>query len=120
MADLFQSEYEMGALRRGVQDGETLWQLLAEDGTIAIVPDPTEAAQESAVKELAKANEEKAKREREGKSLDSEEEKEEADKIAALSRIVNFTPPTQLPAEEEDEEPRRGAKAEQQPAEARR
>lgn len=121
MAELYQSEYDVGSLRRGVQDGETLWALLAEDGTVTIVPDPTEAAQESAAKELAKLNEERAQREREGKSLDPEEDKEERDKIAALSRTVNFQPaPNPFPAEEDEEKAGNGRrKQSEEKAEAR-
>lgn len=96
MADLFQSEYDVASGRRGVQDGETLWNLLAEDGAIAIVPDPTAPEVESAQKELTKLNEE-------GVNDDPEKEAERQKKIAVASRAVNFQAPV-TPAQAEDEE----------------
>jgi hypothetical protein len=108
MADLFQSEYDMGSLRRGVQDGETLWNLLAVDGTVTVVADPGEAEIESARSDLEKAHEAQEKRRRDGEiGKDPEADKEEQDKIDALSRIAGFQPQAraeQLPAEDEDDE----------------
>lgn len=103
MADLFQSEYDLGSLRRGVQDGETLWNLLAEDGTVTIVPDPGEADVESAQKELTALNEE-------GVNDDPEKEAERQKKIAAASRTSNFQPAPQ-PENELTEEQEEEAKA---------
>lgn len=98
MADLFQSEYDLGSLRRGVQDGETLWNLLAEDGTVTIVADPTEAQIESAQKELTKLNEA-------GEADDAEKEADRQKKIAAASRTVSFQPaPSSQPILEEDDD----------------
>ena len=93
MADLFQSEYDVGSLRRGVQDGETLWSILAEDGTIAIVPDPDPDAVTAAQKKLADVD------------WDDPEEANSPD-TKALQRLAAFQAPisAQLPAEDEDEE----------------
>jgi hypothetical protein len=102
MADLFQSEYDLGSLRRGVQDGETLWALLAEDGTVTIVPDPGESEVQAAQKELTKLNEE-------GEADDPEKEAERQKKIAAASRTVNFQPaPSAEPIVPEEEEEKAG------------
>jgi hypothetical protein len=93
MADLFQSQFDHGNLRRGVQDGETLWNLLAEDGTLAVVPDPTEPEVLAAAEKL-------------GKIDPDDEEKQNAPETKALARIASFQAPAgaeQLPAEEEDE-----------------
>jgi hypothetical protein len=107
MADLFQSHYDLGSLRRGVQDGETLWELLAEDGSITIVPDPTEAEVESAQKELTKLNEQ-------GEAENDEKEADRQKKIAVASRTVNFQPPPSaepIVVEEEDAEDAQAQKA---------
>jgi hypothetical protein len=98
MADLFQSEYDVGSLRRGVQDGETLWALLAEDGTVTVVPDPSE-------EEVAGAGEELAALIQAGEEDDPEKEAERQTKIAQLSRLSSFQAPpsAQLPAEEEEQ-----------------
>jgi hypothetical protein len=105
MADLFQSHYDLGSLRRGVQDGETLWNLLAEDGTIAIVPDPSEAEVASAQEELTKLNEE-------GVNDDPEKEAERQKQIAVASRTSSFqAPPSAAPIEVEEDEDEEKEKA---------
>lgn len=93
MADLFRSHYEMGSQRRGVEDGETLWALLAEDGTINIVDDPTGAEVESAQGKLSKLD------------LEDPEVRDDPE-TKALIRTVNFQPPagTQAPEEEAEED----------------
>ena len=103
MADLFQSEYDIGSQRRGVQDGETLWNRLAEDGAVTIVPDPDGATIESAQKELTKLNEE-------GVNDDPEKEAERQKKIAVASRTSSFQAPpsTVIEAEEEESEEKAG------------
>jgi hypothetical protein len=115
MADLFQSEYNMGSLRRGVQDGETLWNLLAEDGTVTVVPDPGETEIEAARKELeGMADDEPEK--------DPEKEAERQNKIAALSRTASFQPPpaaAEVEGEEEEDEGNGRRRQTQEKAEAK-
>lgn len=111
MADLYQSYYEYGSLRRGVQDAEDLWNLLDEDGTITVVPDPGEEEVEGARADLEKAHEAQDKRRRDGEiGKDAEKDREEQNKINALSRTASFTPPAraeQLPADEDEDDEER-------------
>ena len=102
MADLFQSEYDVGSLRRGVQDGETLWALLAEDGTVTVVPDPTAPEVEAAQKELSKLA-------RRARTRTPTRRPSGRSKIAAASRTVNFqAPPSNEPIVAEEEEEKAG------------
>lgn len=104
MADLFRSYYEHGRKRRGLQDAEDLWDLLAEDETITVVEDPVEGDVEGASKKLESANEKQQERIRNNEiGKDPEKDKKERDEIAALSRTASFQPLAE-PTFGEDEE----------------
>lgn len=102
MAELLQSEFNEIKLRRGVQDLNDLLVMLAEDGSITVIDDPSPEeilkAREQAAKDAQKRQDEAEKEaEREAKEAEKEAEKEKADDTT--ERIAALPHPDDQPAE---------------------
>lgn len=102
MAELLQSEFNEIKLRRGVQDLNDLLVMLAEDGSITVIDDPSPEeilkAREQTAKDAQKRQDEAEKEaEREAKEAEKEAEKEKADDTT--ERIAALPHPDDQPAE---------------------
>jgi len=105
VAELLQSEFNEIKLRRGVQDLNDLLVMLAEDGSITVIDDPSPEeilkAREQSAKDAQKRQDEAEKEaEREAKEAEKEAEKEKENQPDdTTERIAALPHPDDQPAE---------------------